>query len=339
MTFDPSRRRFLLTAAGGLALGAAALGSVTRSARAAAPVKPSKIRDVEVTKLGTTITMDLESAPFPAKGSSYKDPTVIVFVPRYFRVHSDMRVDTLVHFHGYRDTAEEAMKRHQLREQLVASKQNAILVFPQGPVRSEDMSGGKLDEPGGLVNLLTEVRETLQSRRLQVRLEHSGIPNRARIGKCILSAHSGGFRVMSYCLEVGGFNVNEVYLFDALYGRTDIFRDWLQATYAKQAPDAERHKVISFYAGDGPTTENRRLMWFLDKAGIGYVHEQTEGTELSRREITKSRAVFVKTSSGHDQVLFRTNALRDCLYASCLTRTLKSDWFKDPDAPRIGPPK
>ena len=89
--------------------------------------------------------------------------------------------------------------------------------------------------------------------------------------------------------------------------------------------------------GEGPTTENKRLMWFFDKLGVAYVHEENEGAELTRREITKSRAVFVKTSSGHDQVLFRTNALRDCLFASCLTRTLKSDWFKDPDAPRIAP--
>ncbi|MBL8787478.1 MAG: hypothetical protein JNJ59_21420 [Deltaproteobacteria bacterium] len=335
----PTRRRFLWTGAG-LVLAAAWVGGrgfLASGARAAAPGAKQKIRDVEVTKRGVTVVMDLETAPFPHKSAGYKDPTVIAYIPAHFRVKKDMRIDTVVHFHGYRDTALEAMKRHQLREQLYDSKQNAIMVFPQGPVKSEDMAGGKLDEQDGLVNLLTEVRETLQSPSLQGRLDKSGIPGKARIGKCMLSAHSGGFRVVSYCLEHGGFNVNEVYLFDALYGRTDIFRDWITATYEKQAPMAERHKLVSFYSGVQPTTENKRLMWFLDKAKVEYMHEQIEGSELSKRDITKARAVFIRTQSAHDRVLFSTNAMRDCLYASCLERMLKSDWFKDADAPRIGP--
>lgn len=335
MTFDPHRRSFLLGATG-LVAGAALMGSL-RPGRAAAPAGRKKIRDVEVGKRGVTVTMELEAAPFPAKGSRYKDATVIAFVPKHFRVASDMRIDAIVHFHGYRDTAAEAMKRHQLREQLYDSKQNAIIVFPQGPVNAEDMAGGKLDEPDGLVNLLTEVRETLQSPSLQARLDKSGIPSKARIGKCILSAHSGGFRVVSYCLEVGGFNVNEVYLFDALYGRTNIFEEWVKQTYKLAGTSAERHKLVSFYSGEAPTIENKRLMWLFDKAGVDYVHEQIEGSELSKRDITKARAVFVRTQSSHDRVLFSTNALRDCLFASCLQRHLKSDWFRDADAPRLNP--
>jgi hypothetical protein len=227
------------------------------------------------------------------------------------------------------------MKRHQLREQLFDSKQNAIIVCPQGPVRAEDMNGGKLDEKNGLLNLLTEVRETLQTSSLQGRLEKSGIPKKARVGKCILTCHSGGFSVVGSCLEHGGWNVNEVYLFDALYGKTGTFRDWVVSTYHNGGTMAERHKIVSFYSGPGPTTENKRLMYFFDKANVEYVHEQIEGTELTKRDITKSRAVFIRTQSNHDRVLFSTNALRDCLFASCLERHVKTDWFKDANEPRL----
>ncbi len=313
------------------------LGGLRAEAHARRPATPKKIRDVEVGRRGVTVTMDLETAPFPYKGSGYKDPTVYAFIPNHFRVKSDYRIDVVVHFHGYRDTALDAMKRHQLREQLHDSKQNAIIIFPQGPTKAEDMSGGKLDEPDGLVNLLTEVRETLQSPSLQGRLDKSGIPSKARIGKCILSCHSGGFRVVSYCLEHGGWNVNEVYLFDALYGRTGTFRDWVADTYSSGKTMAERHKLVSFYSGEAPTIENKRLMWFFDKDKIEYVHEMVEGAELSKRDITKARAVFVRTQSAHDRVLFSTQAMRDCLFASCLERHMKSDWFKNADQPRIGP--
>lgn len=306
-------------------------------ARRREPPANKKIRDVEVTRRGVTVQMELETAPFPHKSAPYKDSTVYAYIPSHYRVKSDYRLDVVVHFHGYRDTALDAMKRHQLREQLFDSKQNAIMIFPQGPVKAEDMAGGKLDEKDGLVNLLTEVRETLQSPSLQARLDKSGIPSRTRVGKCILSCHSGGFRVVSYCIERGGWNVNEVYLFDALYGRTGAFRDWVAETYFKGRTMAERRKIVSFYSGEAPTIENRRLMWFFDKQKIEYVHELVEGAELSKRDITKARAVFIRTQAAHDRVLFSTQAMRDCLFASCLERHVRTDWFRDADKPRIGP--
>lgn len=324
-----TRRQFLAQTGGLLALAS--------SPTWAAPKAKSKIRDVARGPKGTTILMELENAPFPHRGSRYKDPSVWVFIPHHFRVHRDMRVDAVIHFHGFRDTAEDAMKRHQLREQLWASKQNAIIVFPQGPVRANDQSGGKLDEKNGYVQFLTELRETLQTPSLQSRLGAAGIPSRARIGKTIISCHSGGFKVAANCVEHGGWNVNEVYLFDALYGSAEVFKDYLLSTYFSRKSMEERHKVISFYSGAQTEVENKRLMRMLQQAKVGVQHETVEGSSLTKTDLTRSRAVFIKTRSNHDRVLFSTHALRDCLYASCLTRYLKSDWFKTKDQPRLAP--
>jgi hypothetical protein len=295
-----------------------------------------KVRDIEEQRgLGFTLTLELDHAPFPHRGAPYRDATVLVFVPHTFRMRGGNRVDALVHFHGYRYTARDAMLRHQLREQLVASGQNAIGIFPQGPVKAEDMSGGKLDEPGGLLALLTEVRDVLQLPSLQRRLGRAAISRGARMGRCILSAHSGGFRVVANCLAFGAWNVNEVYLFDALYGKTDVFRDWLAATWRRRGPDTERHKLVSFFATDETGAENRRLMGMLEKKGMVYASELVEGTALTRRALTKSRAVFIRTTTSHNSVLFRTQALRDCLLASCLDRYVRSSWHDQPDATRF----
>lgn len=183
-----------------------------------------------------------------------------------------------------------------------------------------------------MLNLLSEVREVLQVPSLQARLDKSGIPSQARVGKSVLSCHSGGFRVASFCLERGGWNVNEVYLFDALYGRTGVFRDWVKETYHRKTM-SERHKLVSYYADAGPMLESKRLMGFFDRDGISYVHERMEGAELSKRDITKARAVFIATQTHHDRVMYSTKALRDCLFASCLTRHVRADWFKDQDKP------
>ena len=63
------------------------------------------------------------------------------------------------------------------------------------------------------------------------------------------------------------------------------------------------------------------------------LHEEREG-QLSRADITKGRAVFIRTRVDHSRLTYQTNGLRDCLYASSLTRRLESDWFADKDGER-----
>src|SRR5690606_28446814 len=112
-----------------------------------------------------TFAMALEHAPFPDGDSAHRDPTVLVFVPHHYRLPKHRRVDVVVHFHGHMSTAESAMSTHQLREQLYDSRQNAILVVPQGPVRAPDGHFGKLMRPRGLARMLAELLDELSTRR------------------------------------------------------------------------------------------------------------------------------------------------------------------------------
>jgi hypothetical protein len=286
---------------------------------------PGKLVKVARGARGTTLTFSLASAPFPCPGEPWTDPTVLVYVPHHYRLLDDRRVDTIVHFHGHRDTADEAMVRHQLREQLLDSRQNAILVIPQGPVRANNSSGGKLERPQGLLTFLSELRRSLQLAEVGAELGEAGIPGDARIGAVALSAHSGGYRVAGRCAEVGGFDVTEIYLFDALYGDVPRFRDWLLARRDRGHP-RERHKLVSYYRPGKTQQGNDALMAELTRESLRFAHETEEG-QLSRAEITKARAVFVRTDIDHDRLMYRYNALRDCLFASCFKRRLNTDWF------------
>lgn len=332
---DVSRRALL----GGL-VGAAAW-SLCGSAGAAAAKEKAKplaskavpvVQDIEHGKRGTTLTLNLQHSMFPAPGSRWRDATTLVFVPSHFRVLDDRRVDTVVHFHGHKTTAAEAMKKHQLREQLDDSRQNAILVMPQGPVRAIDSSGGKLDRPGGLGRFLSEVRTTLQRAEVSKALAAAHVPAAARIGAVCVSAHSGGFGVTARCLKHGGFDVNEVYLFDALYGEVAAYLDWVLERRSQSAARS-RHKLVSYYAGGKPRSNSLALIKSLRQRGIEVLHEEREG-QLSRAEITKGRAVFIRTRIDHSRLTYQTNGLRDCLYASSLHRRLESDWFADKDGER-----
>lgn len=315
------RRTFLAVLAGG------ALAIASRDARAdGAPVPFSpRVRSTSRDARGTTLWLELEHAPFPAPNAGYKDRTVIVFVPHHFRCGRGESVSMLVHFHGHSTTADKALLSHELREQLFDSKQNAILVVPQGPVNSSDSSCGKLEAPLGLARMLDEALVVLATPDGRAALGSAAVPRGAHVGTVCLSAHSGGYHAAAACLKAGGVEVNEVYLFDALYNEADVFKAWVVA--GKGRPAHTRHKLVSYFTEGGTTSAlTRQLFADLAKAGVRCAIETTEGS-LSREEITRAEAVSIRTALWHNNVTHELNGLRDCLYASGMTRRLRSAWF------------
>jgi len=309
------RRTFLA------ALASAPLLSLARSARAQSSSRLVRlVRDGR----GTTLTLSLEHAPFPAPGAGYRDDTVYVFVPAHYRWREEDGVASLVHFHGHDTTAERAMGTHQLREQLADSKQNAVLVVPQLAMMAADSSCGKLETPGGLGRLLAEALG-LAAGAGRVTLGETGFATDAKLGTVCLSAHSGGYHAAACSLRAGGVDVRETYLFDALYADVEVFRDWVLARRGEALH--RRHKVVSYFT-EGGTTEsmNALLRGQLDRAGVACAHEMQEG-DLSRHDLSHAEAVFVRTGLWHSAVTWETNALRDVLYASALPRHLPTTWF------------
>lgn len=323
-----TRRRalFSLTAASlttflGLTSSRSALADVL-------PTVPAKVtsRVVRVSSdgLGVTLMLELEHAPFPSAGSWHRDPTVLVFVPKHHRPGPDGAISFVVHFHGHNSSAERATVAHQLREQLFDSKQNAILVVPELAVMAPDSAAGKLEAPGALARMLEDVLRTLDVREARAALGASAPSAGAVPGRVCVSAHSGGYHAAACAIRVGGAKVHEVYLFDALYADTEVFRDWVIAGRGK--PMGARHKFVSYFTAGTTEANTRRLFSELEQAGVACAQETTEGT-LSREDITRAEAVSIRTQLTHGAVTSELNGLRDCLYASALRRRLRTSWF------------
>jgi hypothetical protein len=290
------------------------------SAKAASAAARIAVKHIDHSHLGTTLDLSLPGAPFPDNGRAYHDATVLVFVPLHYR--PDRALDLIVHFHGHNTTARTAMTSHQLREQLWDSKQNAILVVPQGPVDSADSSIGKLERPGGFGRMLRDVRAALSLKETRRALEARAPRSGAAIGTVCVSAHSGGYHAAARAISVGGIEVKEVYLFDALYNEADVFRNWLATR-----PIGRRRKLVTYFGQEGaPAALSEQLYRDLTKLGVTTARETTEGT-LSRGELVRAQAVFVRSGVGHHAIVHERNALRDCLYASSLRRHLRSAWF------------
>jgi hypothetical protein len=127
-------------------------------------------------------------------------------------------------------------------------------------------------------------------------------------------------------------DVSETYLFDALYGDSDVFRDWVLAR--RSDPATSRHKLVSYFTVGAQTESlNNGLRAELEQSGVLVSGELREG-ELSRGDLSHASAVFVRTGVAHSSVTWETNALRDVLYASMLPRHLGSTWFASRDGAR-----
>jgi hypothetical protein len=265
---------------------------------------------------GILLLEHLSSAPFPhflrAHGHEYdgklydaaghySDDTVAIFIPKGFSQNG--RVDFVVHFHGWKNHVETVLRHYQLTEQLVASRRNAVLVVPQGPFDAPDSFGGKLEDSGGFARFINEVSERLQKNPV-VKLKSFTVRN------IILSGHSGGYQVISSILDRGGLSshVKEVWLFDALYARTDKFLAWW---------DKSHGRLINIYTDHGGTKpETEQMMGMLKERGIPFL--TSKESEITGDDLRRNRLIFMHSDLAHDDVVNEHHSFEQFLATSIL---------------------
>ena len=212
--------------------------------------------------------------------------SVALFIPNGFRETG--RVDLVVHFHGWNNTVAGTLATFHLVEQLVASGKNAVLVVPEGPHNAPYSFGGKLEDPDGFRRFMDEVVATLRDRGDFKQKDFS-------IGRIILSGHSGGYHVIAGILDRGGLarNADEVWLFDALYSRSDSFLSWADRTHGR---------LLNIYTDDGGTKgESEKLANRLTARGTP-IYTPKE-SDLSADALKSHQYAFIHTDLAHDDVL------------------------------------
>ena len=273
------------------------MGLVLNAAQLVAAEKPGF---PDVSQLGRLFVASLTNAPFPhasrTNGHTYQgvaypaakhyaDSSTAFFLPRGFKPGTE--IDVVVHFHGWRNSIAGAARDFDLLGQFAASRRNAVLILPEGPLNAPDSSGGKLEEPGGFARFMAEAMAALKA---------NGVSGDARLGRVILSGHSGAYRVISAIVQSGGLPeaVRELYLFDALYGQTDRFQRWFES-----APD---RRLVVIYADTGGTLEETKK--FITTMGARKTAPLiTEEPAVSDPQLRTNRLVILHSSKGHNEVL------------------------------------
>jgi hypothetical protein len=254
------------------------------------------------------------SAPFPhparAQGHAYQDKffsaaehyqdnRVGLFIPKGFRAGS--KIDFVVHFHGWGNNVTNALRRYRMIEQLADSRRNAILIVPQGPLNASDSFGGKLEDAGGFKRFMEEAMQTLRG---------CGVFGSAEIGTIILSGHSGGYEVISSIVSGGGLtdHIQEIWLFDALYARTEKFVLWF---------DHHPGRFIDIYTAHGGTKdETESLMTALKENRVPFF--SADESSIASADLRDNRLIFLFSALPHDEVLQSHDTFRQLLETSPL---------------------
>jgi len=264
--------------------------------------------------LGRLILTNFASAPFPhplrAQGHSYQDQFfsaaahyqdshVALFIPKDFRAGRE--IDFVIHFHGWRNNVSNVLVRYQLPEQFSASRRNAVLVVPQGPLDAADSFGGRLEDADGFKRFMAEALDVLQQQ---------GIAADGRIGRIILSGHSGGYEVISAILARGGLTgkIGEVWLFDALYAKTERFALWF---------DHHPGRFIDLYTEHGGTKEETEAL-MAALAGNGVPYFSANEINATAADLRNNHLIFLFSELPHDEVVQKRETFRHFLETSML---------------------
>jgi len=215
----------------------------------------------------------------------YSDSNVLMVVPK--RLQKRNHVDLIFWFHGWNNNIDSADVFFQLAEQFVLSNSNAVLVLAETAKNAPDSYGGKLEQPNVFAGLVNDVLAALKKGKC--------ITNTCTAGNIILAGHSGAYRTIAFILQNGGVQIKEVELFDALYGQTDKFINWIQKDSV--------NRFIHWYTNHGGGTDevSVQMMDTLRKINIPFV--LMEEKDVSGPLLQSGSVLFIHSNREHNDII------------------------------------
>jgi hypothetical protein len=215
----------------------------------------------------------------------YDDSSVLLVIPP--RLKHDRKTDLIFWFHGWHNNIDTALQFYGLARQFAAANCDAVLVLPEAAKNAADSYGGKLKRKGDFAGLVKDVMEELKQYGI---VQSDAVP-----GHIVVGCHSGGYSVVADILENGGMPVDEVFLFDALYGRLPVFLDWIK--------EDKRHHFVHWYTDHGGGTDvmSDTLMQQLEGEHIDYV--LTGEALLNPGQVKGNKVLFVHSTRAHNVIV------------------------------------
>jgi hypothetical protein len=231
-------------------------------------------------------------------GAHYTDSNILILAPEH--LVPGKKLDLVFWFHGWRNNIDTAIVYYHLADQFLAANRNAVLVLSETAKNAPDSYGGKLENPAVFKALVNDVLAELKKR--------NKIGPQCQAGNILLAGHSGAYRVIARILAYGEMKIQEVQLFDALYGERDLFDQWLRSD--------PHNRLINWYTdvGGGTDEESIKMMDQLKKEGLPVWF--TEESAMKAADLSSNAIVFIHSKRAHNDIIFNPDNFRIMLEAS-----------------------
>lgn len=218
------------------------------------------------------------------KAGHYDDSSVLLVVPPGLKVGKT--VDLVFWYHGWHNNIDTALRFYDLADQFVASGRNAVLVLAEAAKNAADSYGGKMGQDGMFKLLVGDVVGELRRKGL--------VPADAVAGHVVLAGHSGAYLVIADILDHGQQPVDEVYLFDALYGHEKTYMNWMQA---------EPHHFVHWFTntGFGPDVMSDTVMLALRQRGVAF--GLCEESSVTPAVLHENKILFIHSPRTHNVII------------------------------------
>ncbi len=214
----------------------------------------------------------------------YLDSSVLIIAPK--KLDANKKVDLVFWFHGWFNNIDSAAKRFELIKQFASSKLNAVLVLAETSKDAPDSYGGKLEYNNMFKELVADIMQELRKEK--------AVSKKCEAGNILLAGHSGAYRVMAFILANGNMPVQEVILFDAMYGQTDKYLNWIQSDNS--------HRFINIYTdGGGTDEESKEMVKQLIKLNISA--DTIEEKDLTPQLVLTKKILFIHSLHRHNDVI------------------------------------
>jgi hypothetical protein len=163
-----------------------------------------------------------------------------------------------------------------------------------------------MEDPNGFANLVNDVVKFLHD---------EGKVATTKIGKIVLTAHSGGYKATGFVLQHGGMNdhITDVLLFDATYGQLELFADWIAQNDKVQGANRRLVSIFTQHLAD----ENFELLTLLRARNVEF--DLLMDKNCTEDRLRQRKPIFMHTQDlSHGDTVSKTDNYATWLRTSAL---------------------
>jgi hypothetical protein len=251
---------------------------------------------------GEIVRLSLDYAAVP--GTDH--PNMLVYIPSGLSTADG--VNAVVYLHGHWNCIDNVVRAKNgpcvagraarqagnLAMQLENSKKNAVLFVPELAFDAADSSDFDLDNENQFAWMMWDAMNHIGDKL--------GGAAYGDLRQIIVASHSGGWMTAAAIARRGGLDLNELWLLDSLYDKTDDFDAWVMDAGALLA--TRERRFANVYTCCGGTLANSQAMaararGWVDDASV--ILDDRTGATLTLDQL-RHGLLFKRSGLSHDDV-------------------------------------